>query len=141
VGDLPGDGYKIDKRALNKLVKANEGKRGFTYTHYPLTTHNKEAIFKANHNGFTVNVSLNNLEDLWVFNDFSLPLTVVVPEDTSKSFEHAGFKVATCPATYKDTNCEECKLCAEKDRKVVVAFPVHGSQKNRASLVADPGET
>ena len=36
-GDLPGIGNKIDVKQLGQLVKASEGKRGFTYTHKPLT--------------------------------------------------------------------------------------------------------
>ena len=32
-GDLPGDGELIDKPKLRQLIKANHGKRGFTYSH------------------------------------------------------------------------------------------------------------
>jgi len=32
-GDLPGEGDDIDSKMLSQLVKANSGKRGWTYTH------------------------------------------------------------------------------------------------------------
>ena len=43
-GDLPGIGDAIDVAALAALVKANRGKRGFTYTHKPLAGGNDGAI-------------------------------------------------------------------------------------------------
>lgn len=35
-GDLPGKGNRINGKQLNSLVKANSGKRGFSYTHKPV---------------------------------------------------------------------------------------------------------
>lgn len=61
-GDLHGDGETIDVAALDELVAANKGKRGFTYTHYELRTEaERDAVKRANENGFTVNLSANNL--------------------------------------------------------------------------------
>ena len=37
-GDLAGEGDSIDLNALNELVLANRGRRGFTYTHKPMWT-------------------------------------------------------------------------------------------------------
>jgi hypothetical protein len=36
VGDLPGNGNRIDRKALESLVFANNGRKGFTYTHKPV---------------------------------------------------------------------------------------------------------
>lgn len=36
-GDLQGKGNTLDREALASLVEANRGKRGFTYTHKPVT--------------------------------------------------------------------------------------------------------
>jgi hypothetical protein len=60
-GDLPGQGDAIDRSMLSQLVEANSGKRGFTYTHKPMTPENRREIFNANKWGFTVNLSANNL--------------------------------------------------------------------------------
>lgn len=46
-GDLPGQNDKIDVKQLNQIVAANVGKRGFTYTHYPLVQSNIKAIINA----------------------------------------------------------------------------------------------
>ena len=59
-GDLPGRGNKIDLRLLAELVAANRQRRGFTYTHKPLTAANVAAIMGATRDGFTVNVSANS---------------------------------------------------------------------------------
>ncbi|MDP3793307.1 MAG: hypothetical protein Q8R07_00980, partial [Candidatus Uhrbacteria bacterium] len=32
-GDLPGEGDRLDRKSLALIVKANEGRRGFAYTH------------------------------------------------------------------------------------------------------------
>src|SRR6185369_17403278 len=51
-GDLPGEGDAIDLVALAQLAAANEGRRGFTYTHKPVTgphgAANAKAISEAN---------------------------------------------------------------------------------------------
>ena len=60
-GDLPGENGAIDAPALGRLVAANKGRRGFTYTHKPTTTANLAAIKQANAGGFTINLSGNNL--------------------------------------------------------------------------------
>jgi hypothetical protein len=38
-GDLPGIGSRIDGKALRAIVDANHGRKGYTYTHKPLTPH------------------------------------------------------------------------------------------------------
>jgi hypothetical protein len=52
-GDLPGEGNAIDTAALAQLVTANQGKRGFTYTHKPVLDNvaNAEAVRAANAGG------------------------------------------------------------------------------------------
>ena len=50
-GDLPGQGDTIDHAALDALVHANKDKRGFTYTHKPLTIENALAIGDAANRG------------------------------------------------------------------------------------------
>lgn len=138
-GDLPGVGTKIDRSALQQLVRANRGRRGFTYTHKPLTVKNSSAIRSANRRGFTVNLSANNLAHADTLYDSGIgPVTVVLPSDqTTNTTTPQGRKVVVCPATQRDDiTCKSCKLCAISTREVIVGFPAHGVRKRQASEVA-----
>ena len=162
-GDLPGDGVHIDIVAMSKLIAANKGKRGFTYTHYDAKRGptNSAVIEAANRDGFTINLSANNLDHSDELSDLDIgPVVVVLPieyQRTSKSkawteslaayrqrlkslpaSTQAGRKIAVCPATYSDdVSCATCQLCQRQDRKVIVGFPAHGAAKRKASAVAE----
>jgi len=61
-GDLPGKGDVIDAKMLKRLVDANANKRGFTYTHKPISNENNKLLIAfANLTGFTINLSSNNM--------------------------------------------------------------------------------
>lgn len=142
-GDLPGVADKIDADLLASLVEANKGRRGFTYTHKPLTAENATAIANANANGFTINLSGNNLNHADELADAGIgPVVTILPVDMSGDVAPVyktpkGRKVAVCPATYKDdVSCASCQLCQRVDRKVIVGFPVHGTAKKRAGAIA-----
>lgn len=139
-GDLPGKGNAIDFGALSALVSANKGKRGFTYTHKPMTNkRNRNAIRKANDGGFTINLSANNLSHADTLADLEIaPVVTVLPSDTvGKTLKTPqGRKVIVCPATYRDdVTCKSCGLC-QKNRAAIVGFPAHGVSKKRASAIA-----
>jgi len=140
-GDLPGDMEKLDDEKCIELAKANEGKRGFTYTHYDVLDNFQNAITVniMNHLGFTVNVSANNLEHADKLCDLDIaPVATVLPIDqTTNTVTPKGRKVVVCPATYKDdVSCASCMLCEKWDRNVVVGFPAHGTSKKKAAMVA-----
>ena len=140
-GDLPGDTQDLDSTKCVDLAKANEGKRGFTYTHYDVLDNFQNAITvnMMNHLGFTVNVSANNLEHADQLCDMEIaPVATVLPiEQTTNTVTPKGRKVVVCPATYKDdVSCADCMLCEKRDRKVIVGFPAHGTSKKKASVVA-----
>ena len=140
-GDLPGDMEKLDGKKCIDLAKANEGKRGFTYTHYDVLDNFQNAITVniMNHLGFTVNVSANNLDHADKLCDMDIaPVATVLPIDqTTNTVTPKGRKVVVCPATYKDdVSCASCMLCEKWDRNVVVGFPAHGTSKKKASVVA-----
>ncbi len=140
-GDLPGDMEKLDNEKCIELAKANEGKRGFTYTHYDVLDNFQNAITvnMMNHLGFTVNVSANNLEHADKLCDMDIaPVATVLPIDqTTNTVTPKGRKVVVCPATYKDdVSCASCMLCEKWDRNVVVGFPAHGTSKKKAAMVA-----
>jgi hypothetical protein len=143
-GDLPGEGETIDAGALMSLVAANRGKRGFTYTHKPMDNpSNRACVKQANADGFTINLSANNLSHADRLAALGIaPVTVVLPADVDgakvKTVSTPGGRTVTvCPATYRDdVSCASCGLCAVRDRKVVVGFPAHGATKRKASAVA-----
>lgn len=142
-GDLPGDGVHIDIVAMSKLVTANKGKRGFTYTHYnPKRGPTNAAVIEAaNRDGFTVNLSANNLEHADELADLDIgPVVVVLPADHAKrnTSTPGGRNVVTCPATYRsDVSCATCQLCQKRNRKSIVGFPAHGAAKRKASAIAE----
>jgi hypothetical protein len=144
-GDLPGIGDRIDARQLASLAASNRGKRGFTYTHKPTVgphgRDNRRAIRRANAAGFTVNVSADNLGEADMLAKQAIaPVVVVLPSTVSGNVKvetPAGRRVVVCPATYRDdVTCETCKLCAVRDRPVIVGFPAHGASHKRASAIA-----
>jgi hypothetical protein len=140
-GDLPGQGDAIDAAALRDLVEANEGKRGFTYTHKPMTPDNQIAITAANNHGFTVNLSANNTTHADELASLEIaPVVLVLPSTAQGNVKvetPAGRRVVVCPATYReDITCASCGLCQVRDRKVIVGFPAHGAAEAAADHVA-----
>jgi len=138
-GDLPGIGNDIDVTAMRQLVRANKGKRGFTYTHKPMTADNSEAVIDAIGHGFTVNLSANDLAHADKLAELGIaPVVVVLPADqTRATTTPQGRKVAICPATISDNvTCVTCGLCALASRKSIIGFPAHGASKRKASVVA-----
>ena len=141
-GDLPGDGIYIDVKKLKELVKANRGKKGFTFSHYEVLKNllNRTAIATANAKGFTINLSANNLDHADKLADLDVgPVATVLPHDfdARKTTTPKGRIVAQCPATYRDdVTCKTCGLCQKQSRRVIVGFPAHGNSKRKASAVA-----
>lgn len=137
-GDLVGRDDVIDGKALAQLVTANDGKKGFTYTHYPMDRYNAKHVRLANQNGFTVNASANTASQAVEYFNDGLPTVVVLPSDHSaKSVDIDGVKIVTCPATYRDdVTCSSCGLCQVAKRRVVVGFPAHGTQAKKANVIA-----
>lgn len=140
-GDLPGENNELDSESLRTLVEANQGRRGFTYTHKPLTRENRAAIADANLRGFTVNVSCDSLEAVDSLG-LALPTVVVLPELAKGEREPrvvrtpAGHKIVTCPAQYRETNCAACGLCQRSDRKYAIGFRAHGYAHRKVSAIA-----
>jgi hypothetical protein len=138
-GDLQGRGNRINAGALFDLVKANEGKRGFTYTHKPMTNGNAALVHHANANGFTINLSANNAAHADKLSALNVgPVVTVLPADASENTTTPeGRKIVVCPATQRDNiSCATCKLCAIAERDFIVGFPAHGASKRKAESVA-----
>jgi hypothetical protein len=134
-GDLPGDNESIDVRALAELVLANEGKRGFTYTHKPLTSENVDAIRGANECGFVVNISTDSIAQADSVRAHGLPCVTVLPVGTKTgSLTPGGNTIVVCPAVLREEiTCATCQLCAVGKRKSIVGFPAHGDRKGQVT--------
>jgi hypothetical protein len=139
-GDLPGKGDRIDVNAMAALVAANDGRRGFTFTHKPVlddddehvrpTALNRACVRAANRMGFTVNLSADSLEQADRLAALGVgPVVVVLPQGASNgaSKTPGGRQVVVCPAqTTKGMTCARCQLCANATRKSIVGFKAHG---------------
>jgi hypothetical protein len=137
-GDLPGAGESIDAAALGEIVRANIGRRGFTYTHKKSAEALQWAA-EATAWGFTVNISADDAGDADALADMTMcPIVVTVPMDTpEKSETPDGRTIIVCPAqTRDDVTCASCGLCARADRRVIVGFRAHGTRARVADAVA-----
>lgn len=134
-GDLPGENNAIDPLALDMLAIANRGKRGFTYTHKPLTKTNALAVKRAVAMGFTINLSADSMAEADAKSGLGAPVVVVVPSDhPAHSKTPQGRHVIVCPAqTNEDVSCESCQLCQRPNRKAIVAFRAHGVYTRKVS--------
>lgn len=137
-GDLPGRGNRIAMKLLGELVRANRGKRGFTFTRKPLTPTNARAIALANAAGFVINVSADNPAHADELVDAGVgPVVTVLPASARGNLElytPAGRRIVVCPEAYvEDVTCARCQLCAWRDRKVIIGFPVHGAKRKAAA--------
>ncbi len=140
VGDLPGIGDNIDGRMMGELAAANGLSRGYTYTHKPMSTStNKDAVQLANDQGFTVNLSADNLNEADELKALAIaPVVTILPIGApNKQTTAAGNTVIKCPAQSRDDiTCATCKLCAVSNRKVIIGFEAHGTAAKKASAIA-----
>lgn len=136
-GDLPGEGESVDPVALGEIVRANIGRRGFTYTHKK----SPEAVHWAQHAtawGFTVNLSADDAGEADTLAETGLPVCAIVPMDTPEKTETpAGRTIIVCPAqSREDIDCATCGLCARADRRVIIGFRAHGTRARVADAKA-----
>lgn len=146
-GDLMGKHNRINGKELSQLTKANSGKKGFTYTHKPVTGNsfvarqNRKHIKAANENGFTINLSANNIGEVDKLVKLKIgPVVTVVPENSPKTiFTKSGNKIIVCPAQSSEKNitCSSCQLCQKSNRSVIVGFRAHGTAKKKVNLIAN----
>lgn len=139
-GDLPtlGDRETIDPDALQSLVRANRGKRGFTYTHHSPTAQNASAAVWASRQGFTVNLSANNVAQALEYKrDTLAPIVTILPIDAPNVQTVEGIKIVACPAEKSDkVQCANCALCYDHDRDYIIGFRAHGTAKKKTDIIA-----
>lgn len=134
-GDLPNNQGKIDNNMIRELIEANKGRRGFTFTHHQLTKDNLEIIKYANQNGFTINASTESVETAdYIMSNHNIPAVAVVSSKEKRRFFNtkSGRQVIVCPSTiHDDVTCNTCRICYQSNRRAIVAFPAHGTAKNK----------
>jgi hypothetical protein len=149
-GDLCGKGDNINAADLRKLVKANRGKAGFTYTHKPIdNAHNRAQITLANAAGFTINISADSpaKADAVIDSGIAAPVVFIFPltdqDNPPQQYKTPkGRLIVTCPNSIrKRTTCAQCAICADKDRGYIVGFPAHGGRRHAAALIASDATT
>lgn len=129
-GDLPGEGDAIDGEKLRELVAANRGRRGFTFTHKPLTPENTKLINYATLRGFTINLSANGLrhaDELLGMTHAPVVALLSKHAELRPPATPYGEKVVICPALTHGKTCASCGLCAVSARTFVIGFIAHGS--------------
>ena len=147
-GDLPGFGGTILADELGAICAANYGKRGYCFTHKPVTGYNPNALFNlklirscnAATGGvsFTINLSAEGWKraDMLCELDIGPVVTVLpstMPHDWKVSYTDAGRRIVRCPAE-RGTGCLQCVNCGGKkgplcwrvDREYIVGFTSHG---------------
>jgi len=138
-GDLPGADDLIDVAALAQLTQANQGRRGFGFTHYDAEIPaNAAALTACNAAGFTMNLSANTLADAdRLAATGAGPVVVGLSIDQTKPTRTpAGRFVAVCPATQRDdVTCATCGICAHATRRAIIGFPAHGSGAKKAQVI------
>lgn len=136
-GDISSEQGNIDLAELRALVDANKGKKGFTYTHNILNSHNVRAIKSANLAGFTINASTETGKAADKAFSMGLPVVTILPSNAPKVTKTpAGRKVVTCPADLKNVTCKTCKLCQRSNRDFIIGFRAHGSAKKSVEIIA-----
>lgn len=139
VGDLPGDGQRIDQEAAQQIADASAHTRPFGYTHYsPFDEHNARVIRDLNARGFVVNLSADSLSEADQMVALGVgPVVTVLPADTTKPLKTpAGHHVAVCPASVRDDiTCASCGVCAVPHRKAIIGFPAHGVRAKQVERV------
>lgn len=141
-GDLAGSAAGLDRKKLGQLVRANRGRRGFTFTHRTDKA-NWGALRQANLNGFTINLSADSPEEAdrllqagEPFLGTAGPVALILPRGAQRRGMRtpAGHRVVVCPAQTAGITCAECELCANPFRRSVVGFLAHGQS---AALVPE----
>jgi hypothetical protein len=142
-GDLPARKGRIDAVKLRALVKANRGRRGFTYTHHELTEANIAAIRYANDNGFTINVSCETVGQVDYVRALGLPAVLATPKGEPVPTQTPnGNSLRICPAVTSaeaikagrdvlKIQCTNCGICYRHDRVSTIVFPAHGPGAKR----------
>lgn len=136
-GDIAVEGTdQINKALLEKLtdIYNKNFKVAFSYTHCEVNDRNLSLVRAAAEKNFIINFSTQDIETAKKVTEAGCNAVIAVNTISNKVVKKDGLTIVQCPSTIdpEKHHCATCGLCWQKDRKVVVAFPVHGSRKNAA---------
>ena len=128
-GVLPHSNGTINRKMMKGLIKANRGKKGFTYTHHVINEANLTTLREAIAGGFTINVSCESIEQVDAARRLGLPAVLVVAKHEAPlkgAMTPDGHPLRRCPAETTNITCSNCGICAKPDRQTVIVFTTHG---------------
>ena len=136
--NVVGDCY-IDEGAkiLAEAAAEHTAKKGmavFTYTHGHTTK-------RESWDGISVLRSCETIEQVKQAHEDGFAAAMVVDNhETGKAVKHGDFTLVPCPQQIgTKNNCADCKLCTKDkllhDKKMVIAFAVHGARAKMAKEV------
>lgn len=141
-GDLYKPGTVTGRTALAQLVDANRGRRGYTYSHHPLTSATVQAFRAATANGFTVNASCHNetKADAAIASGLRAAFVVASTETRPHWRTPDGNHAVLCPAQrsgpqFEGMDCAKCQLCQSRPETIAIAFKAHGTGYRRVEAV------
>lgn len=135
-GDLPHTNGLINAYALELITDACAERKlvAWTYTHHKVDNMNNVVMIKrSNSHGLTVNVSAHSQAAAASYHKQGLPAVCIVPKgETRNHWINDGVPFIVCPAQTRDNmDCDKCRLCANANRKSVVAFKAHGNSARK----------
>lgn len=141
-GDLQAPNTEAGRIKLWRLVEANRGRKGFTYSHHKLTPAVAMAFKAATANGFTVNASCESERAADSAMARGLRAVFVVPSGEKRRLWRTadGNRAVVCPAQLHDNiTCDRCRLCHSRPQNVAVAFLAHGTAKRKVEAAIGGG--
>ena len=140
-GDIPSNNKgEISRTYIKGITVANQGKKGYTYTHNRLDIGENISLLKtANKQGFTVNISIESeaAADNAVLNNLPAVIVVKSTEKRRSWYTKNKNKILVCPAQTSGVNCIDCQLCQSRPKNLIIAFKAHGNQAKKIDKILD----
>ena len=142
-GDIPSNNKGVISRTYIKgITEANQGLKGYTYTHNRLDIGENISLLKtANKQGFTVNISTDTeaAADNAVLNNLPAVIVVKSTEKRRSWLTKNKNKILVCPAQdeTKNVNCIDCGLCQNRPKNLIIAFLAHGNMSKLIDKILD----
>jgi len=135
-GDLAITGTnEINKTLLEKLTAIYKKyfKIAYSYTHCSVNDRNIDLVKNAMQDNFVINFSTESIETAKKCINSGVNAVIAVNTMSKPVVKINNVTVVQCPQSLnKDHKCQNCGLCWQKNRKIVVAFPVHGSGQSKS---------
>jgi hypothetical protein len=140
-GDIPSNNKgEISRTYIKGITEANQGLKGYTYTHNRLDIGENISLLKtANKKGFTVNISTETeaAADNAILNNLPAVLVVKSTETRRSWFTKNKNKILVCPAQTNGVNCIDCGLCQSRPKNLIIAFLAHGNMSKLIDKILD----